>query len=78
MFYLLMLEIRFGLFAVFNISTNDISQLRIKKSFFADDAVFYAESGNIHELVEIIRIVSNKILRILVWLGEVKPKMIPI
>ena len=50
----------------------------MKKSFFADDAVFYAESVNIHELVEIIRVVSNKILRILVWLGEVKPKMIPI
>ena len=36
---------------LFNIFINDISQLGMKSVFFADDAVFYAESVNFHELV---------------------------
>ena len=36
---------------LFNIFINDISQLGMKNVLFADDAVFYAELVNIHELV---------------------------
>ena len=34
---------------------NDISQLGMKNVLFADDAIFYAESVNFHELVETIQ-----------------------
>ena len=34
---------------------NDISQLGMKKVFFVDNAVIYAESVNLHELVEAIQ-----------------------
>ena len=40
---------------LFNIFVNDISQLVMKNVLFADDAVFYKETVNFHELIENIQ-----------------------